>query len=106
MNSSLKIDLCEVKKIILETIRANRSTTMDLLLEALKSNYPNVKNIHLRYKLSKGMRELKNENIVREIEKHRIDFGPNVHRWAQNICLIDLKIIQYLKILDKLLGEM
>lgn len=106
MNSSLKIDLYRVKQIILETIRANRSTTTDLLLDTLKSNYPNVRNIHLRYKLNKGMRELKIENMVQEFDKYRIDFGQNFHYWSQNICFIDLKIIQYLKILDKLLEEM
>lgn len=106
MDSSIKIDFDEVSTIIFNTIRDNKSTTMDTLINALKSNYPNVNNIHLRYKLSKTMRKLKDENKVQEIENHRIDFGQNFHQWAQNICLLDLKIIQCLKVLDERLKEM
>jgi len=106
MDPSLKIDLERVKQIVLEIVKDNRSTTMDLILDILKSNYPNVNTVHLRYKLSKVMRELKNENVIREIENRRIDFGQNVHHWAQNICLIDLNIIGCLKVLDQILGEM
>lgn len=105
MDPSVKIDLNRVKQIILETIRINRSTTTDLLLDSLKCHYQNVNTIHLRYKLNKAMCELKTEN-VKEIEKRRLDFGQNVHQWAQNICLIDLNIIQCLKLLDRLLSEL
>lgn len=106
MDPSLKIELNTVKHIVLETIKTNRNTTKDSLLDTLKCNYPNVKTFHLRYKLSKVMSMLKNENLVQEIEKQRIDFGQNIHLWAQNICLIDLNIIQCLKALDKLLEQM
>jgi len=106
MDSSLNIELNRVMQVVLETIRINRSTTVDILLDALKLNYPNVNAIHLRYKLSKVMCELKKENIVREIKEHKIDFGQNVHCWTQNICLIDLNMIQCLKVLDQLLSEM
>lgn len=106
MDPSLKIELNKVKHIVLETIKTNRNTTEDSLLEVLKFNYPNVKTFHLRYKLSKVMSMLKNENIVQEIEKKRIDFGQNIHLWDQNICVIDLNIIQCLKVLDRHLGQM
>lgn len=106
MDSPIKIDVDEVSTIILNTIRDNRWTTVDMLINALKSNYPNVNNIHLRYKLSKVMRKLKDENKVQEIENHRINFGQNFHQWAQNIYLLDLNIIQCLKILDQFLKEM
>lgn len=106
MDSSLKIDLNEVKRIVLEDVRANRSTTKDFLLDALKSKYPNVNTVHLRYKLSKVMDELKNENSVQEIEMRKIDFGPNVRRWTEHINLIDVNIVQRLKELDKILAEM
>lgn len=106
MDSSLKIELNKVMQIVLETIRINQSTTMDILLDALILNYPNVNTIHLRYKLNKVIRELKNENIIHEIKKHKIDFGQNVHCWAQNIFLIDMSVIQCLKVLDQLLSEM
>lgn len=105
MNSSLKIDLNRVKQIVVETIRTNESTTMDLLLVALKSNYPNVNTVHLRYKLSKGILELKKENAVREIENIKIDFGRNVHHWDRHVRSIDLNIIQCLKTIDQLLEE-
>lgn len=106
MNSSIKIDLNRVKQIVVETIRTNESTTMDLLLLALKSNYPNVNIVHLRYKLSKGILELKKENAVREIENRKIDFGPNVHHWDGRVRLLDLNIIQCLKTIDQLLDKM
>jgi len=106
MDSPLNIELNRVMQIVLETIRINRSTTVDVLLDALKLNYPNVNTIHLRYKLNKVIRELKNENVIHEIKKHKIDFGQNVHCWTQNMFLIDLNIIQCLKVLDKLLSEM
>lgn len=106
MDPSINIDFDEVSTIIFNTIRDNRSTTMDILINTLKSNYPNVNNIHLRYKLSKVLRKLKEENKVQEIENHRIDFGQNFHQWARNICLLDLNIIQCLKVLDELLKEM
>lgn len=105
MDSSLKIDLNEVKQVVLEAIRANR-TTKDLLLNTLKLNYPNVNTFHLRYKLSKVMNELKNENAIQEIEIHKLDFGPSVHLWAEHIYLLDVKIIQCLKEIDKLLATM
>lgn len=106
MDPSLKIELNKVKNDVLETIKTNRNTTEDTLLKMLKLNYPNVKTFHLRYKLSKAMNMLKNENKIQEIEKQQIDFGQNIHLWAQNICLIDLDIIQCLKVLDQLLGKM
>eukprot|EP00102_Acyrthosiphon_pisum_P020240 XP_016657450.1 PREDICTED: uncharacterized protein LOC107882881 [Acyrthosiphon pisum] len=105
MDSSLNIELNRVMQIVLEAIRINRSTTMDILLDALKLNYPNVNTIHLRYKLNKVIRELKTENVVHEIKKKKIDFGQNVHCWTQNIGLIDLSMIQCLKVLDQLLSE-
>lgn len=106
MDSSLNIELNRVMQIVLEAIRINRSTTMDILLDALKLNYPNVNSIHLRYKLNKVIRELKMENVVHEIKKKKIDIGQNVHCWTQNIGLIDLSMIQCLKVLDQLLSEM
>lgn len=106
MDSSLNIELNRVMQVVLEAIRINRSTTMDILLDALKLIYPNVNTIHLRYKLNKVIRELKTENVVHEIKKNKIDFGQNVHCWTQNICLIDLSMIQCLKVLDQLLSEM
>jgi len=106
MDPSLHIELNRVMQVVLEAIRINRSTTMDILLDELKLNYPNVNTIHLRYKLKKGIRELKKENLVHEIKKNQIDFGQNIHCWAQNICLIDLCMIQRLKVLDQLLSEM
>lgn len=106
MDSSLKIDLNEIKQIVLEDVRANRSTTNDFLLDTLKLKYPNVNTVHLRYKLSKVMEELKNENAIQEIEMRKIYFGPNVHRWTQHINLIDANIVQRLKDLDKILAEM
>lgn len=106
MDPSLKIDLNRIKQVVLDIVKADRSTTTDLLLHVLKSNYPNVNDVHLRYKLSKVMRELKDENVIREVEKRRIDFGQNIHNWAHNICLIDLNIIRCLKILDRILREM
>jgi len=105
MDSSLNIELNRVMQVVLEAIRINRSTTMDILLDALKLNYPNVNTIHLQYKLNKVIRELKTENIVHEIKKKKIDFGQNVHCWTQNIGLIDLSMIQCLKVLDQLLSE-
>lgn len=105
MDFSLKIDFDEVRRVVLEIIRTNRSTTEDTLINALKLNYPNVNTIHLRYKLSGVMRQLKDEKVIQETEKHRIDVGQNVHLWAQHICLLDLNIIQCLKELDKLLKE-
>ncbi|XP_026819262.2 SWI5-dependent HO expression protein 3-like [Rhopalosiphum maidis] len=105
MDSPLNIELNRIMQIVLETIRINRSTTVDVLLDALKLNYPNVNTIHLQYKLNKVIRELKNENVIHEIKKHKIDFGQNVHCWTQNMFLIDLNIIQCLKVLDKLLSE-
>jgi len=105
MDSSLKIDFNEVRRVVLETVRANRSTTEDTLINALKSNYPNVNTVHLRYKLSGVMRQLKDEKAIQETEKHRIDFGRNLHLWTQHICLLDSNIIQCLKELDKHLEE-
>lgn len=106
MDAVLNIELNSVRQIVLETIRINRSITEDFLLDVLKLNYPNVNNIHLRYKLNKVIRELKNENVVRETNNHRIEIGQNVHCWAQNKCLIDSTVVQCLKILDKLITEM
>lgn len=106
MDSSLKIDSNEIKRVVLEDVRANRSTTKDFLLDTLKLKYPNVNAVHLRYKLNKVMDELKNEYAVQEIEMRKIDFGPNVHRWAEHINLIDVNIIQCLKELDKILAKM
>lgn len=106
MDPSLKIDLNEVKRVVLEDIKANRSTTKDFVLDTLKLKYPNVNTVHLRYKLSKVMDELKNENAVQEIEMRKIDFGPNVHRWSEHINLIDVNIVRRLKELDKILAEM
>lgn len=106
MDSSLKIDQYEIKQVVLKTIKSNRSTTLDTLLNALSIKYPNVNTIHLRYKLSKVMREMKNENVIQEIEKHRIHVGQNVFQWAQNVCILDLSIIQSLKLLDNILEKM
>jgi hypothetical protein len=106
MDPCLKIELNKVKNDVLETIKTNRNTTEDTLLKMLKLNYPNVNTFHLRYKLSKAVSMLKNENKIQEIEKQRIDFGQNIHLWAQNICLIDLNIIQCLKALDQCLRNM
>jgi len=105
MDSSLKISLKEIKLVILKTIRANKSSTLRTLLNALKSNYPNVNTVHLRYKLNIAIRKLKNEKVVREIKKNKTDFGQNVNHWSQNISLLDLYIIQCLKVLDQLLSK-
>lgn len=107
MDYSLKIDFNEVKQIVLDTIRTNVSpVSMDLLLDKLKTNYSNVNPVHLRYKLRKVMNQLKNENVVQEIEQLKLDFGQNVHCWAQNVCLTDLNIIKCLRVLDQHLEKM
>lgn len=105
MDSSVEIDLNKVKQIILRIIKDNKSTTINLIMDTLKSYYPNVNNVHLHYNLHKVMCKLKNDNIVQEIENRRLDFGPNVHQWTENIYLIDLSIIQHLKLLHQLLSE-
>jgi len=74
MDSSLSIELNRVMQVVLEAIRINRSTTMDILLDELKLNYPNVNTIHLRYKLNKVICELKKKNVVHEIKKKKNPF--------------------------------